>query len=123
VEIANLSQWAMVDPITYLVGIAAIIGSYLFFLYNNREVSYRSILRLSISNRQMKLYKQRGFNLERWKELVNDGKALRREIKMISEEYDVKWDDRDDQTDNEMAAEVLEVLEEEDDREGKNEGR
>ena len=35
--------------------------------------------------------------MDEWEELVYEGKALRREIRAIAEEYDVGWDERSDE--------------------------
>ncbi len=65
--------WDTMEPVTYLVGLSTLIGGYMWFLYHNREVSYRSALSLTISKRQGKLYEARGFNLPRWEGLIEDG--------------------------------------------------
>lgn len=62
---------------------------YLWFLYHNREVSYKSALNLTISRRQTKLYQAKGFDLQRWEHLIEEGNALRKEIKAVASEYDV----------------------------------
>ena len=62
---------------------------YLWFLYHNREVSYKSALNLTISRRQTKLYQAKGFDLQRWEHLIEEGNALRKEIKAVAGEYDV----------------------------------
>lgn len=95
------------EPVTYLVGLTTVMGSYLFFLYNHREVSYRSVLNMTVSKRQMKLYQRRGFDIDRWEELVESGKALRREISTIAEEYDEIWDESCDQVGGERVRSVL----------------
>jgi calcium uniporter protein, mitochondrial len=91
--------WDTMEPVTYLVGLSTFIGGYMWFLYHNREVSYRSALNLTISRRQSKLYEARGFNLPRWEGLVEDGNAIRKEIKAVAAEYDVEWDERADEHD------------------------
>ena len=83
--------WDVMEPVTYLVGLSTLIGGYMWFLYHNREVSYRSALNLTISKRQGKLYEQRGFDLPKWESLVEEGNALRKEIKAVASEYDVQW--------------------------------
>ena len=83
--------WEVMEPVTYLVGLSTLIGGYMWFLYHNREVSYRSALNLTISKRQGKLYEQRGFDLPKWESLVEEGNALRKEIKAVASEYDVSW--------------------------------
>jgi calcium uniporter protein, mitochondrial len=80
-----------------LVGLSTFIGGYMWFLYHNREVSYRSALNLTISRRQSKLYEARSFNLSRWESLIEDGNAIRKEIKAVAAEYDVEWDERADE--------------------------
>ena len=91
--------WDTMEPVTYLVGLSTFIGGYMWFLYHNREVSYRSALNLTISRRQSKLYEARGFNLARWEGLIEDGNAIRKEIKAVAAEYDVEWDERADEHD------------------------
>src|SRR5579859_4298772 len=68
-----------------------IIGGYLWFLYHNRDVSYKSVFQQTTTRRQRLLYEQRGFDEEQWAELVSDSKRLGREIKEIGEQYGVRW--------------------------------
>jgi calcium uniporter protein, mitochondrial len=82
--------WGVVEPVTYLVGFSSFIGGYMWFWYYNREVSYRSALNLTISKRQSKLYEQKNFDLSRWEALIEEGNAVRKEIKAIAMEYDVE---------------------------------
>ena len=88
--------WDVMEPVTYLVGLSGLMGGYLFFLYHNREVSYKSALNMTISARQMKLYKLKGFDLEKWENLVQEGNELRKEIKIIANEYDAEWSEQED---------------------------
>lgn len=94
--------WDVMEPVTYLVGLSTLIGGYLWFLYHNREVSYRSALNLTVSRRQSKLYEQRGFDLHRWESLIEEGNAIRKEIKAVAAEYDVEWDETADEKDPEV---------------------
>ena len=94
--------WDVMEPVTYLVGLSCLIGGYLWFLYHNREVSYRSALNLTISKRQTKLYESRGFELPRWEALIEEANAYRREIKQIASEYDVEWDEKEDEKDEKV---------------------
>ncbi|KAL8957476.1 MAG: hypothetical protein Q9183_006047, partial [Haloplaca sp. 2 TL-2023] len=98
--------WDTMEPVTYLVGLSTLICGYLWFLYHNREVSYRSALNLTISSRQTKLYQSRGFNLHKWEQLIEEGNALRREIKQVASEYDVEWDETADEK-SELVREAL----------------
>ncbi|KAF1967104.1 DUF607-domain-containing protein [Bimuria novae-zelandiae CBS 107.79] len=98
--------WDVMEPVTYLVGLTTLIGGYVWFLYHNREVSYRSAMNFTISRRQQKLYQQRGFDLRRWESLIEEGNALRREVKAVANEYDVEWDELEDEK-NETVAEAL----------------
>jgi hypothetical protein len=91
------------EPVTYLVGLSTIIGGYMWFLYHNREVSYRSALSLTISKRQSKLYEQKGFDIRKWEVLLEEANAIRREIKAVAGEYDVEWDEVKDEHDPEVA--------------------
>lgn len=96
----------------YLVGLSTLICGYLWFLYHNREVSYRSALNLTISRRQTKLYQAKGFNLQRWESLIEEGNALRSEIKAVAREYDVDWDEKVDEKDGKVTKALKEVREE-----------
>lgn len=85
------------------------ICGYLWFLYHNREVSYRTALNLTISRRQTKLYQAKGFDLQKWESLVDEGNTLRREIKAIAQEYDVDWDEKVDEKDETVTTALKEV--------------
>ena len=97
------------EPVTYLAGLSTIMIGYLWFLYHNREVSYRSALNLTVSKRQNTLYEKRGFDLSKWESLIEEANALRKEIKSVADEYDVEWDEKKD----EMTEEVHDALREE----------
>lgn len=79
--------WDVMEPVTYLVGLSGLIGGYMWFLYHNREVSYRSAMNVTISQRQNALYERKGFNLPHWESLIEEGNRLRREVKMVADEY------------------------------------
>jgi hypothetical protein len=53
-------------------------------------VSYSSVLDRSINNKRNQLYEQRGFDVERWDDLVAEARQVRREISKIAQDYD-KW--------------------------------
>ncbi|OCK74933.1 hypothetical protein K432DRAFT_437769 [Lepidopterella palustris CBS 459.81] len=89
--------WDVMEPVTYLVGLSTLIGGYVWFLYHNREVSYRSAMNFTISKRQSKLYAAKGFELRKWENLIEEGNALRKEIKAVANEYDVDWDEMEDE--------------------------
>jgi len=110
--------WDTMEPVTYLVGLSGLISGYGWFLYHNREVSYRSALNITISRRQTKLYQAKGFDLRKWEALVEEGNALRKEIKAIASEYDVDWDE----TVDEQHAVVTKSLKEERDKKKANGG-
>jgi hypothetical protein len=95
--------WDVMEPVTYLVGLSTLIGGYVWFLYHNREVSYRSAMNFTISRRQQKLYQSRNFDLRKWEVLMEDGNALRKEIKAVANEYDVEWDELKDEKDEKVA--------------------
>ncbi|KAH6673157.1 hypothetical protein B0J14DRAFT_592637 [Halenospora varia] len=101
--------WDTMEPITYLAGLSTIMLGYLWFLYHNREVSYRAALNLTVTRRQNTLYEQKGFEVQKWEHLIEEANALRREIKGVAEEYDVEWDERED----EGSEEVHDALKEE----------
>ncbi|KAL3464137.1 hypothetical protein BJX64DRAFT_276082 [Aspergillus heterothallicus] len=101
--------WDTMEPITYLVSLSTLMGGYLWFLYHNREISYRSALDFTINARQKKLYQRKGVDLQLWENLIYEANALRREIKTISAEYDTEWDEKPDEKDER----VIEVLKQE----------
>ena len=91
--------WDTMEPVTYLASLSTLMGGYLWFLYHNREISYKSALDFTISARQRKLYQARGVDLRTWESLIDEGNTLRREIKSIAAEYDVDWDEIQDEQD------------------------
>ncbi|KAL9126441.1 MAG: hypothetical protein Q9217_004512 [Psora testacea] len=93
----------------YLVGLSTLICGYLWFLYHNREVSYRSALNLTISRRQTKLYQAKGFDLQRWESLIEEANGYRKEIKQIASEYDVDWDETQDEKDERVTKAMKKV--------------
>ncbi|CAG8421396.1 unnamed protein product [Penicillium salamii] len=98
--------WDTMEPVTYLVSLSTLMGGYLWFLYHNREISYKSALDFTISARQKKLYNLHKIDLQLWESLIDEGKSLRLEIKNIAAEYDAEWDERADEHDQR----VTEVL-------------
>lgn len=94
--------WDTMEPVTYLAGLSTIILGYLWFLYHNREVSYRAALNLTVSKRQNTLYQAKGFDLQKWDALIEEANALRKEIKGIADEYDVEWDEKADEGSEEV---------------------
>lgn len=98
--------WDTMEPVTYLVSLSTLMGGYLWFLYHNREISYKSALDFTVSTRQKKLYQQHNVDLQLWETLIDEGKSLRREIKGIAAEYDAEWNERVDEQD-EMVTEAL----------------
>ncbi|RPB14860.1 DUF607-domain-containing protein [Morchella conica CCBAS932] len=99
--------WDFMEPVTYLAGIFLVILGYGWFLYYRREVSYRALLHMTVNSRQMKLYTERGFDIDRWEELISDARSLRREIRNIADQYDVKWDETNDEAGGEKVLKLL----------------
>jgi calcium uniporter protein, mitochondrial len=99
--------WDVMEPVTYLVGLSTLIGGYLWFLWHNREVSYRQALNITVSSRQNKLYQAKGFNIQEWETLLEDANAMRREIKAVAHEYDVEWDETKDEAGDEKVTKAL----------------
>ncbi|RMD44458.1 hypothetical protein DV735_g611, partial [Chaetothyriales sp. CBS 134920] len=91
--------WDAVEPCTYLVGLSTLIGGYLWFLWNDKEMSYQQALKATISRRQRRMYELRGFDLQKWDALLDEANAIRREIKAVASEYDVEWDETLDEGD------------------------
>ena len=75
-------------------------------------------MNLTVSRRQSKLYQARGFDLARWESLVEEGNALRKEIKAVAREYDVEWDEKQDEHDKRVTEALREVREEKKQKEG-----
>ncbi|PHH60134.1 hypothetical protein CDD81_2092 [Ophiocordyceps australis] len=88
--------WDLVEPITYLAGLGGIMAGYLWFLFISRDLSYKAAMNLTVSRRQNALYQERGFNPQRWEQLVHEANQLRREIRIAASEYDVDWDEMKD---------------------------
>ncbi|KAK0724625.1 hypothetical protein B0H67DRAFT_568399 [Lasiosphaeris hirsuta] len=107
--------WDLVEPVTYLAGLATIMGGYLWFLYISRDLSYKAAMNVTVSRRQNALYEARGFDIGRWEQLVKDANALRSEIGIIAVEYDVDWDAAKD-----TGEEVKELLDEEKSKKAKS---
>ena len=63
-------------------------------------------MNFTISRRQQKLYATHNFDLRKWETLIDEGNALRKEIKAVANEYDVEWDELQDERD-EVVAEAL----------------
>lgn len=101
--------WDLVEPVTYLAGLATIMGGYLWFLFISRDLSYKAAMNITVSRRQNALYQERGFDPQRWEQVVHDANGLRREIKIAAQEYGVEWDEMKDLG----GEEVKEALEEE----------
>jgi len=59
-------------------------------------------MNFTISRRQSKLYNQHSFDLRKWEVLIEDGNALRKEIKAIANEYDVEWDEMKEEKDEKV---------------------
>lgn len=62
-------------------------------------------MNLTVSRRQSQLYAAKGFDVAKWEGLVEEGNRLRREIKLVAEEYDVDWDESSEA--NEKVSEAL----------------
>lgn len=105
--------WDLVEPVTYLAGLTTIMGGYLWFLYINRDLSYKAAMNITVSRRQNALYESRGFDIRKWEGLVEEANALRKEIKAVAVEYDVEWDET-----KLLGDEVKDVLDKE--KKGKN---
>lgn len=100
--------WDLVEPITYLVGLSTIMGGYLWFLYISKDLSYKAAMNITVSRRQNALYEAKGFDMQRWEQLVQEANTMRREIKTIAAEYDVDWDEMKDLAGSKQVKKVLE---------------
>lgn len=77
-------------------------------------------MNLTISRRQTKLYQSKGFDLQRWEALIEEGNALRKEIKAVAAEYDVDWDEKVDEKDETVTEALKEVRNEKKGKNGKD---
>lgn len=102
--------WDLVEPVTYLAGLTTIMGGYLWFLYISKDLSYKAAMNVTVTRRQNALYQERGFDQQKWDQLVHEANSLRREVKFVASEYDQEWDEMKDLG----GEEVKEVLEQED---------
>lgn len=108
--------WEVMEPVTYLVGLSGVISGYLWFLWHDREVSYRNWQHLAVTRRQARLYEEKGFDMERWQELVQEARRVRREVREVAGEFGVEWDGREEGIGEGEDGEVVkEVLDREDD--------
>lgn len=103
------------EPVTYLAGLATIMGGYLWFLFISRELSYQAALKITVSRRQSALYQARGFDANVWEAFVHDANDLRREIRKVADEYDIEYDEAKDVG----SEELVEVLEKEEKKQRK----
>ncbi|KAK9898716.1 hypothetical protein P389DRAFT_37697 [Cystobasidium minutum MCA 4210] len=83
--------WDLMEPVTYLTGLTGLMGGYLWFLFHQKEISYRSVFEMSSSKRREQLYDTKGFDRDKWKDLIDEGTELRRAIKRIANDYTVEW--------------------------------
>lgn len=79
-------QWS-VAPNVIFAALWATVASWLYFGTFGPTTS---------ENRQRKLYESRGFNQEQWARLLDVGRALRKEVLDIAEQYGEKWDEKRD---------------------------
>lgn len=63
-------------------------------------------MNFTISRRQNQLYQQKGLDVPTWEGLVEEANRLRREVKMVADEYDVEWDEKKE----EGSKKVIEAL-------------
>lgn len=75
-------------------------------------------MNLTVSRRQTTLYQARGFDIARWESLVEEGNALRKEIKAVAREYDVDWAEQQDEHDEKVTEALREVREEKENKKG-----
>lgn len=88
--------WDLVEPVTYLAGLTTIMAGYLWFLFISKDLSYKAAMNITVSKRQSALYLERGLDIGKWEQLVQEANSLRRELKIIAAEYDVEWDEMKD---------------------------
>jgi hypothetical protein len=77
-------------------------------------------MNFTVSRRQQKLYQQHNFDLRKWEVLIEDGNALRKEIKAVANEYDVEWDELQEEKDEKVQQALKKERERKADKEGKD---
>lgn len=110
------------EPVTYLTGFGMVISSYIWFLWHNREVSYRTVLTETTSRRQQKMYAERGFDVEAYHELISEAKGLRKAIKRVAWDYELEWDQGDTEA-GRSAKRALQIMRREEERDTKRSRR
>lgn len=50
-------------------------------------MSYSSVLHTAATVRQQRLYKEKGFDIVAYRDLIEEGKELRKEIQRVAAEY------------------------------------
>lgn len=83
--------WDLMEPITYLTGLASVMAGYGWVLHHNREVSYRAVVNATLTRRQQRLYLHHGLDMDQFQELIQQVKILRQTIQLIASEYDLEW--------------------------------
>lgn len=83
-------------------------------------MSYSSVLHTAATVRQQRLYKEKGFDISRWRELIEQGKELRKEIGRIAIEYNVEWSEKGDSYISNGSEDASKVLIRESNREKKH---
>ena len=68
--------WDIMEPWTYLIGIGASVGGYLYFAVTNREISPKEILDHMIETKRMKIYKEAGFDIQEYQSLLENPNSL-----------------------------------------------
>lgn len=98
--------WDLMEPVTYLTGLTGLMGGYLWFLFHQKEISYRSAFEMSTSKRREQLYDAKGFDRDKWKDLIDEGTELRRAIKKIALDYSTDWSMHNELEDAKAADEI-----------------
>lgn len=73
-------------------------------------MSYSSVLDRSISTRRQALYKEHGFDIEGWADLMTEAKGLRREIAKIAEDYEGEGEEEEKSRDEEDSTAEAEAV-------------
>jgi len=73
-------SWDVVEPVSYFVGLATIIGGLTFFVLTDIDYTYTG-LRDHLKNRRLKkLYLMKNFNWKRWSELDQQVSTLKKTL-------------------------------------------
>jgi calcium uniporter protein, mitochondrial len=80
-------SWDVIEPITWFVNMGNSILAYTFFIVYRKDFTYESLSSLTVSKRQMALYKNNGLDVEKYVQLTKKIQDINTDIEKTQEEY------------------------------------